>query len=120
RGGTHVECWNCRRPLTTRPLRLELRSRGARAGAAAQHTVVLETNAKLFAHHTDRGRYDFSRWTGTVQAPPPMLPHRSQQKWSVVHAEHSDEQHEIAPGRQLDLKPGMRVRFASADGDVLG
>jgi DNA-binding helix-hairpin-helix protein with protein kinase domain len=117
RGDAHVECWDCHCPLSTQPLRLELRTRGARAGAAAQHIVVLENKAKLFAHHTDGGRYDFGRVTGTVQASPAVLRNCSERPWTVTHGEHK---HEIAPGREVELMPGVRVHFASADGDVVG
>lgn len=116
RGSTDIVCWACRARFGTRALRLELRTRGARPGAAPQHTIVLENKARLFAHHTAGGRYDFSRVTGEVTAAPVTLRNCSNRTWAVsVDGVHG----ECAPGSHLRLRAGMKLFFGDAEGHVI-
>jgi eukaryotic-like serine/threonine-protein kinase len=120
REGAQFACWNCHQPLAVAPLRLDLHSKNARAGAAPLHTLVLEPGMQLCSHHTDGGRYDFTRVTGEVTGPQLALCNRSEYGWVVSREGDTKDRRDVPPGGQLALVPGTRIRFGAAEGEVLG
>jgi eukaryotic-like serine/threonine-protein kinase len=106
-------CWNpgCRRPVAT-PFRLTV----------ASHTVMLNADTKLYAHHLDSARaFGFESPAAVLRQHPQRtdvwgLNNLTTLPWTAQYPDGTAI--DVPPGRSLPLVAGTRVHFGSAEGVI--
>jgi eukaryotic-like serine/threonine-protein kinase len=106
--GAPAPCWHCHQQLTLPPRLRIVQDAGC--------VVVLDSNAKLFPHHLNGRRFDFSRTLGEVRGSPPTLVNVSGQKWTAESP--GDALVEVPPGDAVPLKNGVKILFGNLEGQI--
>lgn len=114
-GLASFECWNCRAALSTTPLRIGLRPRGAVRSEAPAHVIVIEPGAVLFADQIGLTRFQSHAVVATVQ-PDGRLHNQSGQAWTALDAGGAEQR--IDHDEAVALVPGLRLVFGEAEGSV--
>ena len=101
-------CWSCG---ATIPIPLQIRF--------GRHTVVLNHDTRLYAHHVRRD-YDFETTIAVVQQHPDDpgrwgLRNTSARLWT---ARRDGTEREIRPGRAVTLRDGLSLDFGGREGTV--
>lgn len=84
--------------------------------------VMLNSNAKLFAHHVSPERlYDFSQQIASVSQHPTNpnlwgLRNTGEVPWKVLG---SGTSREVEPGKSVSLAPGTRIDFGEVEGEIV-
>jgi len=105
-------CWLCH-GIMSPPVRMRM----------GHHTVILNQDTKLFAHHLDSNRRnDYSEVMAEMASHPKRtdvwgLKNISPQTWMSVPP--SGGSVEVPSGRSVSLVPGLRIRFGNVEGTVL-
>jgi serine/threonine protein kinase len=107
---TPVACWACGRPVKP-PFALTINDQ----------RVALSRGTQLFAHHVGRSPFDFARPAAEVTSHPADesilgLHNLGLTPWTATAAD--GEQHEVQPGRNVRLVPGLRIDFGAVTGHV--
>ena len=110
-GGRPGSCWHCGRTLQLPP-RMRI----------GKSVVMLNHDAKLYAHHLDDGRaFDFRVPLAEVTRHPSDpnrwgLKNLTGDRWTVTGADGAVR--DVEPGRNLLLAVGTKVRFGKTEGEI--
>lgn len=108
-GGKPIPCWHCTADVPFPP-----RIRLGRA------IVMLNHDTRLFAHHVDEGKFDFSQPIAEVSRHPKSnvwgLRNISSSKWTATMPDASIR--EVEAGKSIGLAAGCRINFGKIEGEI--
>lgn len=105
-----VPCWCCHKPLIA-PARMRINS------MHYSSLVVLKGGVRLFAHHLEGDRYNFSSPLAEVLSTPLALRNLSGNAWTSLEAGDSSLI-QVRPGETLQLHSNCRISFGRAEAEI--